>query len=170
MVLFLFVVMMLDIDFFKHVNDRFGHSAGDQVIKFVAKNLMEAARFGDLSARYGGEEFCLILPGSNLEEARVIAERLRAIVHTKFATKFSWDIDLTISLGVASIRGARDDTTTDLLNRADKALYAAKEHGRNRVVAWGDPELDTAPVPSAEQRHTSHAALVRETMSVKSGQ
>jgi diguanylate cyclase (GGDEF)-like protein len=159
--------IMVDIDYFKSVNDRFGHSAGDHVIKFVAKNLMEAARFGDLSARYGGEEFCLILPGSNLEEARVIAERLRNIVHSKFGKKFSWDIDLTISLGVASIQGARD-TTNDLLNRADKALYAAKEHGRNRVVAWGDPELDAPPVPSAEQRHTSNAALVRETMSVKS--
>ena len=142
---------------------------GDRVIARVARLIRAQVREGDACIRYGGEEFCLILPGSNLEEARVIAERIRTIIHTKFGAKFSWDIDLTISMGVASIRGDRD-TTTDLLNRADKALYAAKEHGRNRVVAWGDPELDAPPVPSAAQRHTSHAALVRETMSVKSGQ
>ena len=135
--------LMVDIDNFKSVNDRFGHAAGDQVIQFVAKKLMSSLRFGDLSARYGGEEFCLILPGSDLVAAAVVAERLRASVSEEFGAQFSWDIDLTISFGVASLQGAQD-TMSALLNRADKALHAAKANGRNRVVKWGDPELDAA--------------------------
>ncbi len=166
------VALMIDIDEFKSVNDRYGHSVGDEVIRFVGKKLMSAAKFGDLSGRYGGEEFCLILPGSSLEDALALAERLRIIVRTDFKAQFSLDTDLTISLGVASLEGA-EDTANDLLNRADKALYAAKAHGRNRVVTWGDPELDTAAVVSAGERsiarHTSNAVLVRETMSVKAG-
>ena len=134
---------MVDIDHFKSVNDRFGHGVGDQVIEFVAKKLMSVAKFGDLSARYGGEEFCLILPRSSLMAATAVAERLRVSVSEDFGKQFSLDIDLTISVGVASLQGAQD-TMTDLLNRADKALYAAKANGRNRVVKWGDPELDAA--------------------------
>ncbi len=166
------VALMIDIDEFKSVNDRYGHSVGDEVIRFVGKKLMSAAKFGDLSGRYGGEEFCLILPGSSLEDALALAERLRIIVRTDFKAQFSLDTDLTISLGVALLEGA-EDTANDLLNRADKALYAAKAHGRNRVVTWGDPELDMAATPSGEERsiarHTSNALLVRETMSVKAG-
>ncbi len=163
--------IMVDIDEFKSVNDRYGHSVGDEVIRFVARKLMSTARFGDLSARYGGEEFCLILPGSNLQDALAVAERLRITVRTDFRAQFSLDIDLTISLGVASLEGP-EDTANDLMNRADKALYAAKTHGRNRVVTWGDPELDPAEPPSAEERsfarHTAHATLVRKTMGVES--
>ncbi|TDJ37732.1 MAG: diguanylate cyclase [Gammaproteobacteria bacterium] len=166
------VGLMIDIDEFKSVNDRYGHSVGDEVIQFVGEKLMSAAKFGDLSGRYGGEEFCLILPGSSIDDALALAERLRITVRTDFRAQFSLDIDLTISLGVASLEGA-EDTASDLLNRADKALYAAKAHGRNRVVTWGDPELDTAAAVAAEERsiarHTSNAVLVRETMSVKAG-
>ena len=162
---------MVDIDEFKSVNDHYGHSVGDEVIRFVARKLMSTARFGDLSARYGGEEFCLILPGSNLQDALAVAERLRITVRTDFRAQFSLDIDLTISLGVASLEGP-EDTANDLMNRADKALYAAKTHGRNRVVTWGDPELDPAEPSSAEERsfarHTAHATLVRKTMGVES--
>lgn len=135
--------LMVDIDNFKSVNDRFGHLAGDQVIQFVAEKLMSSLRFGDLSARYGGEEFCLILPGSDLVSAAAVAERLRASVVEEFGAEFPWDLELTISIGVASLQGAQD-TMMDLLNRADKALYAAKANGRNKVVKWGDPELDAA--------------------------
>ena len=163
--------IMVDIDEFKSVNDHYGHSVGDEVIRFVARKLMSTARFGDLSARYGGEEFCLILPGSNLQDALAVAERLRITVRTDFRAQFSLDIDLTISLGVASLEGP-EDTANDLMNRADKALYAAKTHGRNRVVTWGDPELDPAEPSSAEERsfarHTAHATLVRKTMGVES--
>lgn len=133
--------LMVDIDYFKSVNDRFGHSVGDDVIQFVAKQLTEVVKFGDLSARYGGEEFCLILPGSSLVAAAALAERLRISVKEKFGKEFALDIDLTISIGVAALQSA-DGSTMDLLNRADKALYAAKSHGRNRVVKWGDRELD----------------------------
>jgi len=167
--------IMIDIDNFKAVNDRFGHSVGDEVIQFVAQRISSAVKFGDLAARYGGEEFCIVLPGSTEEDASAFAEQLRITVRTEFSAQSSWDIDLTISLGVASLDGP-DDTTNDLLNRADKALYAAKTHGRNRVLTWGDPELDLEapePLASAEDRtrtrHASHAKLVRETMSVETG-
>jgi len=166
------VALMIDIDEFKSVNDRYGHSVGDEVIRFVGKKLMSAAKFGDLSGRYGGEEFCLILPGSSLEDALALAERLRIIVRTDFKAQFSLDTDLTISLGVASLEGA-EDTANDLLNRADQALYAAKAHCRNSVRTRGDPAFDPAATPSGEERsiarHTSNALLVRETMSVKAG-
>lgn len=132
--------IMIDIDHFKSVNDRYGHSAGDKVIKFVGKTLMSVANIGDLAARYGGEEFCLVLPGRDLEDATSIAELLRKRIHEDFDENFSSSVELTISLGVACLDKKVDSTNT-LLNRADHALYTAKAAGRNRVVRWGDPEI-----------------------------
>ncbi|MCZ6641366.1 MAG: GGDEF domain-containing protein [Gammaproteobacteria bacterium] len=158
--------LMVDIDHFKSVNDRFGHGVGDEVLQFVAKKLISTAKPEDLSARYGGEEFCLILPGTSLTAAAALGERLRLGIKTEFRKQFSYEIDLTISVGVASMLDV-DDTTMDLLNRADKALYAAKSSGRNRVVKWGDPELGGAE-SNEEQKHLSNAQLVRKTMSARS--
>lgn len=157
--------LMIDIDEFKSVNDTFGHSAGDKVIEYVAKKLIAFAKFGDLTARYGGEEFCMVLPGSSLEEAAELAERLRASVCDDFKDQFSWDTKLTISIGVANIEGARD-TMTALLNRADKALYAAKTNGRDLVVKWGDHDSEIDRGKRAAQ-HEANAELVRSTMTAK---
>ncbi len=155
--------LMIDIDEFKSINDNFGHAAGDQVIEYVAKKIVSFAKFGDLSARYGGEEFCMILPGTTLDDAIVLAEQLRVAVSEDFEEQFLWEVDLTISLGVASI-GDAQDTTTSLLNRADKALYAAKTNGRNLVVKWGDNEPEVVSGKTRVQ-HENHAKLVRKTMS-----
>ena len=155
--------LMVDIDHFKSVNDRFGHSVGDEVIEFVAKKLISTAKPEDLSARYGGEEFCMILPGTSLTGAAALGERLRLSIIDEFSKQFSYEINLTVSVGAASLLGAQD-STMDLLNRADKALYAAKSNGRNRVVKWGDPELDAAE-KNEQQTHLDDAQLVRKTMS-----
>ncbi len=108
----------------------------------------------------------MILPGTTLDDAIVLAEQLRVAVCEDFEEQFPWEVDLTISLGVASI-GDAEDTTTDLLNRADKALYAAKTNGRNLVVKWADNEPE---VVSGKRRaqHENHAKLVRKTMSAGS--
>jgi len=148
--------IMIDIDHFKRINDRYGHSAGDKVIKFVAKTLRLTAREQDLVSRYGGEEFFLILPGLGLDAAARVAERLRASIKHDFHDKFTASRDLTVSLGVATY-GSDVDTPTDLVNRADKALYAAKGSGRNRVIRWDDPSVKDQ-LPSAGDTGEMNAA------------
>jgi diguanylate cyclase len=129
-------LMMADIDHFKSVNDRLGHRAGDAVLRQFAELLSGMIRTTDTIARYGGEEFAIILPRAPLGNAYEIAERIRKAVETH-----SWkDIDssvqlvLTASFGIADIRD--EETAVDLINRADKKLYEAKTHGRNRTMIW----------------------------------
>ncbi|MBN1141596.1 MAG: EAL domain-containing protein [Deltaproteobacteria bacterium] len=124
--------LMVDIDVFKTVNDRYGHATGDQVIKAVAEVLTSSTRNTDLVGRYGGEEFCVILPGLNLEMAFQIAERIRLAIEKNPCG----GVKVTVSQGVASLESNVSDPD-DLVNQADKALYAAKQSGRNRVVTWG---------------------------------
>lgn len=124
--------LMVDIDFFKAVNDNHGHSTGDQVIKAVADVLKTSTRDTDLVGRYGGEEFCVVLPELNLEAAAEIAERIRKAIEVKSCS----GIKITVSLGVSSLE-FNAGKPNELINQADKALYAAKESGRNRVVTWG---------------------------------
>ena len=139
--------IMIDIDHFKKINDRYGHTAGDKVIKFVAKSLREAARVEDIVARYGGEEFCLILPGIDVDDASLFAERLRETIYNDFRTKFSSKRELTVSLGIAGYKHG-EESAMELLNRSDQALYAAKAHGRNRSVRWDDPEVSALAADS----------------------
>lgn len=126
-----FSCIMADIDFFKKVNDTYGHAAGDEVIKMAANSLREVVRDLDMVARFGGEEFCVILPGAPIEQAQMIAERCRA----KIEGKETNGIKVTGSFGVTSIRmGA--GSATQLIQQADEALYYSKQHGRNKVTAW----------------------------------
>jgi len=133
-------LLILDIDFFKKINDVFGHLAGDQALKQLAQTLKSNIRSSDLLARYGGEEFVIILPETNLEGATAIAENLRKIVN-----EMQIDIDqnkplnITTSIGVAE-RTANVACIMQLLNNADTALYQAKETGRNKVVAFQEGE------------------------------
>lgn len=123
--------LMVDIDFFKSVNDRYGHATGDEVIKAVADVLKVCTRDEDLVGRYGGEEFCVILP-LDLNQAEQIAERIRRTIEEKECA----GIQITTSVGVSSIT-LNAGNPDELVNQADKALYAAKKGGRNRVVTWG---------------------------------
>ncbi|GFO55620.1 GGDEF domain-containing protein [Geomonas sp. Red276] len=126
-------VIMIDIDFFKKVNDRYGHEAGDRVLAGVAGKLMATVRKTDCLVRYGGEEFCCILPETPLENACVLADRFRSSVERLAIATGSRELRVTISLGVAQL--CPEDTPTTLLKRADDGLYAAKQSGRNRVMA-----------------------------------
>lgn len=124
-------VVMSDIDHFKAVNDTYGHDAGDEVLKLVARTIEQTLRGADLVARYGGEEFALVLD-TGLEQGELIAERVREAVERLEVSSSSGPINPTLSLGVALLESDDADIQA-LLKRADEALYRAKENGRNRV-------------------------------------
>jgi diguanylate cyclase (GGDEF)-like protein len=126
-------VVLLDIDFFKRLNDTYGHQAGDHVLRKVAAILSEALREYDVVARYGGEEFAIVLPTTPKQKSATIAERLRlAICGEDFRFK-DQDINCSISLGVACFPDDGQDADS-LVASADKALYKAKDCGRNQVA------------------------------------
>ena len=126
-------VLMIDIDHFKQVNDSFGHATGDQVLRHLATLMREGLRKIDTVGRLGGEEFAVILPGADAPAAEIFAERLRTQVAETPAQHENRSIPLTISIGVTEIKPG-DDSADDALTRADRALYRAKECGRNRVT------------------------------------
>jgi two-component system, cell cycle response regulator len=130
-------VMMFDVDHFKQVNDRYGHPAGDEVLRELAARAVRQVRSVDLVGRIGGEEFVVVMPETNLQGAIVVAERLRAAVAGEpFALSDSSDkLSVTVSVGVTMISGPQD-TMEAALKRADDALFSAKHSGRNRVVSW----------------------------------
>ncbi len=142
------ICMMVDIDHFKRINDNYGHAMGDTVIKFVAETIQAKIRPTDLLARYGGEEFCLVLDDLDLERARVIAERIRLAVMEGDPSSFASSIKVTSSFGLSVWNRSLADKE-ELINNADKALYRAKESGRNRVLAWEDSDV------SAERQETT---------------
>jgi diguanylate cyclase (GGDEF)-like protein len=126
-------VGMLDVDHFKRINDGFGHPFGDRVIREVARILAETVRQVDKVGRYGGEEFLLVLPDTDMEGARILAERVRSLIE---AAGFDPEgYRGTVSIGVAAWQ---PDTPSweALVSQADQALYEAKETGRNRVCFW----------------------------------
>lgn len=125
-------LIMFDLDHFKRVNDTYGHVAGDQVLIQTATRVSALLRGEDVLARYGGEEFCVILRGISLEDAGVLAERIRAAVEVHVYRSGSTEIRATASLGVAEFDG--EGEASALIEAADSALYAAKGAGRNRVL------------------------------------
>jgi two-component system, cell cycle response regulator len=127
--------LVLDIDFFKSVNDTHGHDAGDDVLREFALRIKRSIRGIDLACRYGGEEFVVIMPETDMAVAAMVAERLRRrIAADPFAIQQgARTIPITISIGIAAMRG-KDDNAASILKRADNALYQAKRDGRNRVV------------------------------------
>jgi two-component system cell cycle response regulator len=129
-------LMMLDIDFFKSINDSHGHDAGDDVLREFALRIRKSIRGIDLACRYGGEEFVVVMPETDLAVAGMVAERLRHAIATEpFAIeKGTKRIDVTISIGIA-VLDRKGEPVADVMKRADQALYRAKHDGRNRVVA-----------------------------------
>lgn len=129
-----FGFIMLDIDFFKKVNDTYGHQCGDFILQGVSSRIQSIIRNVDLLGRYGGEEFCCLLPETDIDSALMLAERFRLIIEEEQFNFEGISIDITISLGVSEIR---EDikTPSELLKKADEALYKAKERGRNKVVS-----------------------------------
>jgi len=128
-------VLVVDIDYFKAINDTHGHDAGDDVLREFALRLRKSIRGIDLACRYGGEEFVIVMPETDKAVATMVAERLRRRIATEpFAVGQDGNrIEVTISIGIAAVCGTKD-TAAALLKRADQALYRAKRDGRNRVV------------------------------------
>src|SRR5215831_18720305 len=128
-------VLVLDIDYFKSINDTHGHDAGDDVLREFALRIRKSIRGLDLACRYGGEEFVLVMPETDMAVATMVAERIRRrIASEPFAIQHGErKLDVTISIGLAAL-GGPDDTAAAMLKRADTALYRAKRDGRNRVV------------------------------------
>jgi diguanylate cyclase (GGDEF)-like protein len=134
-------VMLCDVDHFKKVNDTYGHPVGDEVLRRVARVLMEVARKIDITARYGGEEFAVVLENLGIDQARQVGERMRQEVGKLAIETEKGSLSVTMSVGVAAFPEDAPDPAA-LIERADHALYHAKHSGRNRVVTY--PEFVAA--------------------------
>ena len=134
-----FSILIIDLDYFKSVNDRYGHLMGDQVLCAVAKVLQQAIRAADTALRFGGEEFCIALPGAPTEIAMRVAERVRLMIsELTFEDSTGQSFTISTSVGVAEIHP--DESISEWLERADRALYVAKEGGRDRVTLALEPD------------------------------
>jgi len=129
-------LVMVDIDFFKKVNDTYGHHAGDSVLSKIASLLKNSVRKDDTVARYGGEEFVLVLPGAKLEVTAIIAERIRRLIETTPFEIEGGQIPITISMGISNLPAHQAKSEEELVKMADQALYNAKKEGRNRVCIF----------------------------------
>ncbi|HEY9654624.1 MAG TPA: GGDEF domain-containing protein, partial [Crinalium sp.] len=132
-------VLMLDVDFFKNINDTYGHPIGDRALQLISGRLRHNLRFRDTLFRYGGEEFVILLSGTDAQEALLVGRRLcRLIGDQPFAVDDDLNLEMTISAGVASLNDNDDSKGASLLQRADQNLLKAKAAGRNRVIGGHD--------------------------------
>jgi len=126
-------MLLVDADHFKDINDQWGHGAGDLVLKWLGRTIQNNLRQTDLGARIGGEEFVVLLPETPAENAQIMAQRLQQAIEALSVQVTSTDrANVTVSIGVAGLQP--DETLDQLMNRADRCLYEAKEQGRNQVV------------------------------------
>lgn len=130
-----FSVIMLDLDKFKNVNDTFGHRMGDEILNRIGNIILKNIRKTDMVGRYGGEEFIIILPNTNKDQGKKIAEKIRKAVEK--TVMINEDYPITISLGISSFPD-HGQTPDELIEKADQALYNAKELGRNKSIIWSD--------------------------------
>lgn len=152
-------VMMVDIDFFKAINDNYGHSTGDQVLKSVGATLLSEAGGDNVVCRYGGEEFAVLLPSTSIAEASLVAERMRTAIESLQFTGFR----VTTSIGVSE-RSGTCCQPQDALDQADKGLYVAKRDGRNRVVRWDQLPTDLVVDESSISRTKGSDADESQTL------
>ena len=148
-----FAVLLMDVDHFKSVNDRFGHAAGDEALRRVARGITSTIRAYDLLARFGGDEFLLLMPSANGDQAMQTASRIREAVRLETANGPGGS--LTLSIGVTCCCG--DEEAAALISRADKALYEAKRTGRDR--ACGESDRPSEPSFTAEYGHSTMSTL-----------
>lgn len=127
-------LLLFDIDFFKKINDNFGHPTGDQVLINLAQSVSRAMRPTDIIARYGGEEFAVILPETNLAGMKVFAERLRRSTAALTTVVQNNSIQVTISCGGALLTPEDEFSKQELIDTADRGLYLSKQNGRNRTT------------------------------------
>ena len=131
-------MIVMDIDFFKSINDNFGHKTGDDVIKLVAEQIKSNLRKGDIAVRWGGEEFVVLLPQTDLAGSELLAERLRlAVEQARLYLAGGKEIRVTASFGCSQLRRV-DTTCSDLFERADNAMFMSKRNGRNQVQSSMD--------------------------------
>lgn len=130
-------MIMIDIDFFKHINDTYGHQVGDDILKEMAIVIQRQVRDIDILARYGGEEFAVLLPQTAVDQAEAVAERIRQSVESNEFVTPEGKIRMTVSLGIAAYPEGGVDNQTELVQMADAAMYEAKSAGKNRVVTGG---------------------------------
>ncbi|WP_162175136.1 GGDEF domain-containing protein [Fodinicurvata fenggangensis] len=133
------ILLILDIDHFKHINDTFGHAAGDEVLKHLARSWTALLRESDILGRIGGEEFAVLLPATGMQEGQEVAERLRQATETEAVVYNDSSFSVTLSIGGVSIQ--QNEAIDQALNRADRLLYRAKAAGRNRVDLEDEPSL-----------------------------
>jgi len=126
-------IIMIDADHFKDINDKYGHQAGDHVLTVIAERLVNNLRPSDVPARFGGEEFCLLMPETDIEHALQVAERLRKSISDTPIEYNNNQITLTCSFGVTE-KNEDDTDISNLISRADNALYNAKSDGRNTII------------------------------------
>ncbi|HCE09064.1 MAG TPA: GGDEF domain-containing protein [Oxalobacteraceae bacterium] len=136
-----FSICIVDVDFFKKVNDTYGHLAGDEVLRTIARTASDAMRQTDYFGRYGGEEFALVLTDTMVEGALITAERVRLRIENLSFPEINADLKVTVSIGIADSR--RNEDTSATFRHADQALYHAKENGRNQSVVAGLRTLDS---------------------------
>ncbi len=129
-----FVVLMMDIDDFKQVNDTYGHQTGDDTIIGVANIIKKAIRNHDIASRYGGEEFVVMLRDTNLDDAVIVAERIREGIEEMIINTPTNKTSVTISIGVAEFDADIDNNTEDVIGRADASLYISKNNGKNQIT------------------------------------
>jgi two-component system, cell cycle response regulator len=145
-----FGVILVDIDHFKNVNDTYGHLCGDEVLQAVSRRLKECVRPYDTVGRYGGEEFLIIASAANTKGTLALAERIRSVLESKPVVTHAGEVRITASLGAAISTDTQGGDPQTILRLADKALYRAKELGRNRTELAGSPE-STSSAPSAAE-------------------
>jgi diguanylate cyclase (GGDEF)-like protein len=131
-------MLMIDVDFFKKINDEHGHHRGDLVLCEVSKAIQAACRSSDITFRYGGEEFVVVLGKTDTDGAKIIAERIRQQIAETQIMHNGTTINVTVSIGIATHQRSQKEHINDLFERADKALYSAKASGRNRVISSGE--------------------------------
>ncbi len=134
-------LLMIDLDHFKTINDRFGHDAGDAVLRAIAAALSSGLREVDLAARYGGEEFAIIMPHTTKPNAEIVAQRIAAQIGSLVHEFQGEKVSLTASLGIADVADLSEPSAENLVKAADVALYEAKRAGRNRIVLFEEHML-----------------------------